>query len=124
MIVHYYGGTLAMKKNFENRLLWFASKGYVVLMSNPAGAPGYGQKFSNYHANDWGFPAATDIIEGTKAFTAAHRYVDPARVGNFGNSYGGFMTMHLHTRTPIFRTGISLAGISNIANYWGAGNSG
>ena len=34
------------------------------------------------------------------------------------------MTMHLHTRTPIFRTGISLAGISNIANYWGAGNSG
>ena len=124
MIVHYYGGTLPMKKNFENRLLWFASKGYVVLMSNPAGAPGYGQKFSNYHANDWGFPAATDIIEGTKAFTAAHRYVDPARVGNFGHSYGGFMTMHLHTRTDIFRTGISLAGISNIADYWGAGNSG
>jgi len=124
MIVHYYGGTLPMKKNFEKRLLWFAANGYVVLMMNPAGAPGYGQKFSNYHANDWGFPAASDIIEGTEKFVAAHRYVDGARVGNFGHSYGGFMTMHLHTRTPIFRTGISLAGISNIANYWGAGNSG
>lgn len=124
MIVHYYGGTLPMKKEFEERLLWLASNGYVVLMMNPAGAPGYGQKFSDYHANDWGFPAATDIIEGTQQFLQAHRFVDSARVGNFGHSYGGFMTMHLHTRTSLFRTGVSLAGISNIANYWGAGNSG
>jgi dipeptidyl aminopeptidase/acylaminoacyl peptidase len=124
MVVHYYGGTLPMKKNFENRLLWFASNGYVVLFMNPAGTPGYGQKFANYHINDWGFPAATDIIEGTEQFTKAHRYVDAARVGNFGHSYGGFMTLHLHTRTKIFRTGIALAGISNIADYWGAGNTG
>jgi dipeptidyl aminopeptidase/acylaminoacyl peptidase len=124
MVVHYYGGTLPMKKNFENRLLWFASKGYVVLFMNPAGTPGYGQKFANYHINDWGFPAATDIIEGTEQFTKTHRFVDAARVGNFGHSYGGFMTMHLHTRTKIFRTGIALAGISNIADYWGAGASG
>jgi len=124
MLVHYYGGTLPMKKNFENRLLWFASNGYVVLFMNPAGTPGYGQKFANYHINDWGFPAATDIIEGTEQFTKTHRYVDSARVGNFGHSYGGFMTLHLHTRTKIFHTGIALAGISNIANYWGAGASG
>ena len=124
MVVHYYGGTLPMKKNFENRLLWFASNGYVVLFMNPAGTPGYGQKFANYHINDWGFPAATDIIEGTEQFTKTHRFVDASRVGNFGHSYGGFMTMHLHTRTKIFRTGIALAGISNIADYWGAGNSG
>lgn len=124
MIVHYYGGTLPMKKEFEARLLWFAANGYVVLMTNPAGAPGYGQAFSNHHANDWGFPAASDIIEGTQQFLQQHRFVDAARVGNFGHSYGGFMTMHLHTRTTLFRTGISLAGISNIANYWGAGNSG
>lgn len=124
MLVHYYGGTLPMKKNFENRLLWFASNGYVVLFMNPAGTPGYGQKFANYHINDWGFPAATDIIEGTEQFTKTHRYVDATRVGNFGHSYGGFMTMHLHTRTKIFRTGIALAGISNIADYWGAGASG
>ena len=76
MVVHYYGGTLPMKKNFENRLLWFASNGYVVLFMNPAGTPGYGQKFANYHINDWGFPAATDIIEGTEQFTKTHRFVD------------------------------------------------
>ena len=124
MIVHYYGGTLPMKKNFEERLLWFAANGYLVLFMNPAGTPGYGQKFADYHINDWGFPAATDIIEGTQQFTSTHKYADAARVGNFGHSYGGFMTMHLHTRTKIFRTGIALAGISNIADYWGAGASG
>ncbi|MBC7894725.1 MAG: S9 family peptidase [Cytophagaceae bacterium] len=123
-IVHYYGGTLAMKKNYETRLNYFASQGYVVLFMNPAGAPGYGQKFSNYHVNDWGYPAATDIIEGTEQFSKTHAFVDADRIGNFGHSYGGFMTMHLHTRTKIFRTGISLAGISNIADYWGAGGSG
>jgi dipeptidyl aminopeptidase/acylaminoacyl peptidase len=124
MIVHYYGGTLPMKKNFEQRLLWFAANGYVVLFMNPAGTPGYGQKFADYHINDWGYPAATDIIEGTERFSATHHFVDAARIGNFGHSYGGFMTMHLLTRTKIFRSGISIAGISNIADYWGAGNSG
>jgi len=95
MVVHYYGGTLPMKKNFENRLLWFASNGYVVLFMNPAGTPGYGQKFANYHINDWGFPAATDIIEGTEQFSKTHRYVDPSRVGNFGHSYGGALVSQL-----------------------------
>jgi dipeptidyl aminopeptidase/acylaminoacyl peptidase len=123
-IVHYYGGTLPMKKNFETRLNFFASQGYVVLFMNPAGAPGYGQKFSNYHTNDWGYPAATDIIEGTEQFARTHAFVDADRIGNFGHSYGGFMTMHLHTRTKIYRTGIAIAGISNIADYWGAGGSG
>ena len=124
MIVHYYGGTLPMKKDFEQRLLWFASNGYVVLYMNPAGTPGYGQTFSNYHINDWGVAAATDIIEGTEQFVKAHRWVDGSRIGNFGHSYGGFMTMLIHTRTKLFRTGIELAGISNIANYWGAGWTG
>jgi acylaminoacyl-peptidase len=34
------------------------------------------------------------------------------------------MTMHLATRTTMFATSISIAGISNIADYWGAGWSG
>jgi dipeptidyl aminopeptidase/acylaminoacyl peptidase len=124
MVVHYYGGTLPMKKGFDERLIWFASNGYVVFMLNPAGTPGYGQQFANLHIDDWGFPAASDIIEGVQQFERAHPYVDAKRVGNFGHSYGGFMTMHLATRTPIFATSISIAGISNIAAYWGAGWTG
>ena len=124
MIVHYYGGTLPMKKSFDERLVWFAANGYVVFMLNPAGTPGYGQQFANLHINDWGYPAGSDIIEGVQQFERAHSYVDARRVGNFGHSYGGFMTMHLATRTNIFATSISIAGISNIAEYWGGGWTG
>ena len=124
MVVHYYGGTLPMKKAFDQRLVWFASNGYVVFMLNPAGTPGYGQKFANLHINDWGYPAGSDIIEGVEQFEHTHSYVDTHHVGNFGHSYGGFMTMHLATRTNIFATSISIAGISNIAEYWGGGWTG
>jgi dipeptidyl aminopeptidase/acylaminoacyl peptidase len=124
MIVHYYGGTLPMKKSFDERLVWFASNGYVVFMLNPAGAPGYGQKFADLHINDWGFPAGSDIIEGAQQFEHAHSYIDAKHVGNFGHSYGGFMTMHLATRTTMFATSIAIAGISNIAEYWGGGWTG
>lgn len=124
MIVHYYGGTLPMKETFDERLVWFADNGYVVWMCNPAGAPGYGQAFADLHINDWGYPAGTDIIEGVQQFEKTHAFVDAAHVGNFGHSYGGFMTMHMATRTSIFATSIEISGISNIADYWGVGWTG
>ena len=57
-------------------------------------------------------------------FERTHSFVDARHVGNFGHSYGGFMTMHMATRTNIFATSISIAGISNIAEYWGGGWTG
>ncbi|MDE3054196.1 MAG: S9 family peptidase, partial [Gemmatimonadota bacterium] len=124
MIVHYYGGTLPMKETFDDRLVWFAENGYVVWMCNPAGTPGYGQKFADLHINDWGYPAGTDIIEGVTQFEKTHSFVAAAHVGNFGHSYGGFMTMHMATRTSLFATSIEISGISNIADYWGVGWTG
>ncbi|HEU4988836.1 MAG TPA: S9 family peptidase [Gemmatimonadaceae bacterium] len=124
MIVHYYGGTLPMKETFDERLVWFANNGYVIWMCNPAGAPGYGQAFADLHIDDWGYPAGTDIIEGVQQFEKTHAFVDAGRVGNFGHSYGGFMTMHMATRTSIFHTSIEISGISNIADYWGVGWTG
>jgi dipeptidyl aminopeptidase/acylaminoacyl peptidase len=121
LIVFYYGGTLPTSLGFSKRLLWYASQGYVVYVLNPAGTPGYGQKFADLHINDWGYPAGSDILEGVEAFLRDHPFVDPTRVGNFGHSYGGFMTMHLLTRSDRFAASVSIAGISNIAGYWGAG---
>ena len=124
VVVWYYGGTVATSRNFDRRLAAYASQGYVVYVLNPAGAPGWGQEFSDLHVNDWGYPAGTDIIEGVTRFAEEHDFVDADRIGNFGHSYGGFMTMHMATRTDVFATSASLAGISNIANYWGSGWTG
>lgn len=125
LIVHYYGGTLAQKKGFDEQLLWYASRGYVVLMMNPGGAPGYGHEFSNEHIDDWGYPAGTDIIRGVRRFASEHEFIDDDRIGNFGGSYGGFMTMHVLARTDtLFRAAAERAGISGITGYWGTGWSG
>ncbi|WP_352289765.1 prolyl oligopeptidase family serine peptidase, partial [Psychrobacter sp. GW64-MNA-CIBAN-0177] len=62
-----------------------------------------------------------DIIAGTQAFLNKYNYVDSEKVGNLGASYGGFMTMHLATKTDLFSASISHAGISNLTSYWGEG---
>jgi len=123
LIVYYYGGTVSVSEAFTGRYpfnLW-ASHGYVIYIPQPAGAVGYGQTFSAKHVNAWGKETAEDIIDGAKAFTAAHDFVDPDKIGIGGASYGGFMTMYLTTRTDMFAAAMSHAGISNLTSYWGKG---
>lgn len=122
-IVYYYAGTTPVTRGFTGRWpfsLW-ASQGYVIYVLQPSGAIGYGQDFSARHVNAWGINTADEIIESTKAFVEAHPFVDEKRIGNAGASYGGFMTMHLATKTDIFAASISHAGISNLTSYWGHG---
>ncbi|MFP4064301.1 MAG: prolyl oligopeptidase family serine peptidase [Bacteroidales bacterium] len=123
VIVYQYGGTNPVGRTFGGRYpfnLW-AGHGYIVYVLQPSGATGFGQEFSAAHVNNWGKTVADEIIEGTEKFLEAHPYADADKVGVAGASYGGFMTMLLLTHTDIFATGISHAGISNIASYWGEG---
>jgi dipeptidyl aminopeptidase/acylaminoacyl peptidase len=122
-IVYYYGGTSPVTREFGGRYPkeYWASNGYVVYVLQPTGAVGWGQEASATHVNDWGMVTTEEIIEGTERFLAAHPYVDPARVGCIGASYGGFETMLLTTKTDIFAAAVSHAGISSLASYWGEG---
>jgi dipeptidyl aminopeptidase/acylaminoacyl peptidase len=123
LIVQYYGGTSPISKSFGGRYpadIW-AGEGYVVYVPQPSGATGFGQEFSARHQNNWGKTVASEIIEGTKKFIAAHDFVDPKKIGCIGASYGGFMTMLLQAQTDIFTCAISHAGISSISSYWGEG---
>lgn len=123
VIVNYYGGTTTVNRSFGGRYpqdIW-AAEGYLVYVLQPSGAIGFGQDFSALHVNGWGRDAIGDIIDGTKKFLAAHPAADAENVGCIGASYGGFTTMMLQTRTDIFKTAISHAGISDISSYWGEG---
>ncbi len=122
-IVNYYGGTFPVYREFGGRYPknLYAAQDYIVYVLQPSGATGYGQEFSAFHVNDWGFIVADEIIDGVKKFLAAHPFVDTRRVGCIGASYGGFMTMLILTRTNIFAAAIAHAGISSISSYWGEG---
>jgi len=123
LIVYYYGGTSPTIRSFGGRYPknLFASHGFVVYVLQPSGASGYGQNFSAMHVNNWGITVADEIIEGTKLFCKEHSFIDETKIGCMGASYGGFMTMLLTTRTDIFASAISHAGISSISSYWGEG---
>ncbi|MDA3953748.1 MAG: S9 family peptidase [Bacteroidales bacterium] len=123
VIVNFYGGTSPIGRSFGGRYpinIWAASN-YIVYVLQPSGATGFGQDFSALHVNGWGFDAIDDIIDGTKKFLEAHPTTDSENVGCIGASYGGFTTMLLQTRTDIFKTAISHAGISSLTSYWGEG---
>lgn len=123
LIVYYYGGTSPTSRTFESTypLHVYAAQDYVVYTLQPSGTTGYGQEFSARHVNAWGEQTAEEIIEGVKAFVAAHPFVDGSKIGNIGASYGGFMTQYLITKTDLFTASVSHAGISNITSYWGEG---
>lgn len=123
VVVYYYGGTNPINRSFEGRYPknLFAAMGYIVYTMNPDGCTGYGDNFAARHVNNWGLTTADQIIEGTRCFLRSHTFADSTRVGCIGASYGGFMTMLLQTKTDLFRTAISHAGISNLSSYWGEG---
>lgn len=123
MIVYYYGGTTPTPRTFGSNwnFHYWASMGYVVYVVQPSGAIGFGQAFSAKHVNTWGDISSDDIIQGVKSFSASHAFVNSKKIGCLGASYGGYMTMHLQTKTNIFATAISHAGISALSSYWGNG---
>jgi len=126
LIVNYYGGTSPTERIFESRYPKhvYAALGYVVYVVQPSGSIGYGQTFSAMHVNSWGIRSSDDIIEGTKKFIAAHKFINSEKIGCIGASYGGFMTMYLLTRSDLFAAAVSHAGISSISSYWGEGHWG
>ncbi len=96
----------------------FSALGYFVLMPNPRGSYGEGEKFTAANRKDFGYGDLRDILAGVS--TVTHQYpVDPERVGITGWSYGGFMTMFAVTQTNRFRAAVAGAGIANWQSYYG-----
>ncbi len=96
---------------------FFAAHGYVVVLPNPRGSTGRGEKFCKAIYQGWGFKDYEDVIAAVDHVIELG-YADPDRLGVMGYSYGGFMTNVVITRTDRFKAAVSGAGHSLlIANY-------
>jgi dipeptidyl aminopeptidase/acylaminoacyl peptidase len=124
LIVYYYAGVSQLDEGFYYPYHFFAANGYVVYALTPVGAIAHGDKFADYHANDWGTNATQDIIEGVQKLVKDKPFIDRAKMGCYGASYGGFTTMDLVTKTDMFAGAVAMYGISDIASYWGGGTWG
>ena len=92
--------------------------GYAVLMINPRGSTGYGQKFADGCLNDWGGGDYRDLMKGVDAALARFPALDGDRLGVMGGSYGGYMTNWIVTQTGRFKAAVTIASISNLISFY------
>ncbi|ACO31580.1 MULTISPECIES: S9 family peptidase [Acidobacterium] len=96
----------------------FSALGYFVLMPNPRGSYGEGERFTKANRKDFGYGDLRDILAGVDA-VEKQVPIDNHRVGLTGWSYGGFMTMFAVTQTQRFHAAVAGAGISDWKSYYG-----
>lgn len=90
-----------------------AGAGYVVVMPNPRGSTGYGQKFIDDISGDWGGKVYDDIMAVVDKVSALP-YVDRERMVAAGGSYGGYMVNWLLGHTRRFKAFVSHAGVFDL----------
>jgi dipeptidyl aminopeptidase/acylaminoacyl peptidase len=95
----------------------YAANGYAVLLPNPRGSSGYGQKFCEAIFADWGNRDYQDDMAMVD-YTVAQGIADPDKLGVGGWSYGGISTNFIITQTNRFKAAITGASeVLYVANY-------
>jgi dipeptidyl aminopeptidase/acylaminoacyl peptidase len=95
-----------------------SARGAYVLMPNPRGSTGRGEKFKQANVKDFGGGDFRDIMAGVDS-VLKREPVDGGRLGITGWSYGGYMTMWAVTQTTRFKAAAAVAGIANWQSYYG-----
>ncbi len=96
----------------------FASAGFVVVMPNPRGSTGYGQKFTDEVSGDWGGKVYDDIMAVVDN-VEKQSWADPARMAAAGGSFGGYMVNWLLGHTSRFKAFVSHAGVYDLRSMGG-----
>jgi dipeptidyl aminopeptidase/acylaminoacyl peptidase len=101
----YYHNTYAFNQ-------YLASRGYLVLSVNYRSGTGYGLEFRE--ALNYGAAGASEYndVVGAGLYLRGRADVDPARIGVWGGSYGGFLTaMGLSRASDMFAAGVDVHGV-------------
>ncbi|MGE3108003.1 MAG: prolyl oligopeptidase family serine peptidase [Phycisphaerales bacterium] len=92
-------------------------RGYVVIDMDYRASAGYGRDWRTAIYRQMGYPELDDLEDGV-AWLVKERGVDPKRVGCYGGSYGGFLTlMAMFTRPGLFACGAALRPVTDWAHY-------
>jgi dipeptidyl aminopeptidase/acylaminoacyl peptidase len=112
--VHNYWSSYAREYMFNHLL---ASRGYVVLDIDYRGSAGYGRDWRTAIYRHMGGRDLQDQVDGTR-YLERELGISPERVGVYGGSYGGFITlMALFTEPKRFGAGAALRSVTDWAHY-------
>jgi dipeptidyl-peptidase-4 len=112
-VMFIYGGTSApqVTNAWQGDTLWnqlLLDAGYVVVKVDNRSATGISKDLENTVVRRLGEAETPDLVDAAR-WLKKQSWVDPARVGVWGWSYGGYMTLNLMTRSQEFKAGISVA---------------
>ena len=112
--VHNWWSSYSREYMFHHLL---ASKGYVVLDIDYRGSAGYGRDWRTAIYRHMGGRDLQDHVDGAKWLQQQHG-IAPERIGIYGGSYGGFITlMALFTEPEWFGAGAALRSVTDWAHY-------
>jgi dipeptidyl aminopeptidase/acylaminoacyl peptidase len=97
----------------------YPGAGYIVAFPNPTGSNCYGQAFVDGITRDWGGKVYEDVMAVADAL-AKLPYVDAARMGTMGWSYGGYFMMWLEGHSDRFKAIASMMGVYDLRSMHSA----
>jgi dipeptidyl aminopeptidase/acylaminoacyl peptidase len=120
LIVIMHGGPHGEQgPEFNSKAQVYAAHGWASLMVNYRGSTGYGQKLADAIFGDQNGGEGKDVLSGVDAVLKRYPWLDAARMGLEGSSYGGQLTNWIITQTDRFKAAVPAASISNLVtqNY-------
>jgi dipeptidyl aminopeptidase/acylaminoacyl peptidase len=112
-------GSISQFYSFRWNFQLMASAGYIVVVPNRRGCQGWGTKWNEDISKDWGGQAIQDYLSAFDD-VATESYVDKARCGAVGASYGGysvFMLAGVHQNR--FKSFIAHDGLFDLRSWYG-----
>lgn len=125
-LVWVHGGPGGQSRaGYSTSIQYFVNHGYAVLAVNNRGSSGYGKAFYKMDNKNHGDKDLKDCVWGKK-WLAEQEYIDSGKIGIYGGSYGGFMSLAGIIQYPKeFAVGVDLFGVTNwirtlrsIPPYW------
>ena len=110
---------LTQSYSFRWNFSLMASQGYVVVAPNRRGMQGHGVEWNEKISGDWGGQVMDDYLSAIDA-VSKESYVDKARLGCVGASYGGYSVFYLAgIHNNRFKSFIAHDGVFNTQSMFG-----
>lgn len=114
LVMLHGGAATQLSHDWFRWIVEAVERGYIVMYPEYRGSSGHGDTIA---ATNYGVTDLADV-RGAAAFLARHENVDPSRLGIFGHSRGGMLTLRTIQEEPTrFKAAVDVAGLADMVAF-------